>query len=54
MNNKDMNSIFEKINNLKKPATEVEEKTIDIAGDALKVNEATPMKKHGGSKTSIN
>ena len=36
MNNKDMNSIFEKINNLKKPATEVEEKTIDIAGDALK------------------
>lgn len=36
MNNKDMNSIFEQINNLKKPATEAEEKTIDIAGDALK------------------
>ena len=36
MNNKDMNSIFEQINNLKKPATEVEEKTIDFAGDALK------------------
>ena len=36
MNNKDMNSIFEQINNLKKPATEVEEKIIDIAGDALK------------------
>ena len=36
MNNKDMNSIFEQINNLKKPVAEVEEKTIDIAGDALK------------------
>ena len=36
MNNKDMNSIFEQINNLKKPVTEVEEKNIDIAGDALK------------------
>ena len=36
MNNKDLNSIFEQINNLKKPATGVEEKTIDIAGDALK------------------
>ena len=31
-----MNSIFEQINNLKKPATDVEEKNIDIAGDALK------------------
>ena len=36
MNDKDMNLIFEQINNLKKPVKKVEEKTIDIAGNALK------------------
>ena len=36
MNNGDMNAIFEQINNLKKPDTELEERTVDIAGDTLK------------------
>lgn len=36
MNNGDINGIFEQINNLKKPSTEVEEKAIDITEDALK------------------
>ena len=35
MNNQDMSSIFEQINNLKKPATESKEKNIDTSGDAL-------------------
>ena len=33
MNNKDMNSIFEQINNLKKPAAESKEKAIDTSKD---------------------
>ena len=42
-----MNSIFEQINNLKKTGTEVEEKTIDIAGDGylvigVKANDGIP------------
>ena len=36
MNNRDINGIFEQINNLKKPSAEVEEKAIDITEDALK------------------
>ena len=36
MNNADMNSIFEQINNLKKPATELEEKAVDTSRDTLK------------------
>lgn len=36
MNNGDINAIFEQINNLKKPVTELEGKTVDISGDALK------------------
>lgn len=35
MNNQDMSSIFEQINNLKKPVTEAKEKNIDTSGDAL-------------------
>ena len=35
MNNKDMSSIFEQINNLKKPITETK-KYIDTSGDALR------------------
>ena len=36
MSNQDMSSIFEQINNLKKPATESKEKNIDTSGDALR------------------
>ena len=36
MNNKDMNSIFEQINNLKKPAAEFKEKAIDTSKDMLR------------------
>lgn len=35
MNNGDMSSIFEQINNLKKPNTELKEKTIDTSTDTL-------------------
>ena len=35
MNNQDMSSIFEQINNLKKPSRETKEKNIEITGDAL-------------------
>lgn len=35
MNDKDMNSIFEQINNLKKPASEAKKKTIDTSKDTL-------------------
>lgn len=35
MNNAGMNSIFEQINNLKKPTTESEEKAVDTSRDAL-------------------
>ena len=35
MSSEDMNSIFEKINNLKKPAPDLKEKTKDISKDAL-------------------
>ena len=36
MSNKDMNSIFEQINNLKKPAAESKEKAIDTSKDMLR------------------
>lgn len=36
MNNGDMSSIFEQINNLKKPATEAQEKAVDTSGDTLR------------------
>ena len=36
MNNKDMNSIFEQINNLKKPVTESREKNIDTSKEPLR------------------
>ena len=36
MNNGDMNSIFEQINNLKKPTIEAKEKFIDNSRDALR------------------
>ena len=36
MNNGDMNSIFEQINNLKKPTIEAKEKIIDNSRDALR------------------
>ena len=36
MNNGDMNSIFEQINNLKKPATKSQEKTVDTSENALR------------------
>lgn len=36
MNNGDMISIFEQINNLKKPATEAQEKTVDTPENALR------------------
>lgn len=36
MNNMDMNSIFEQINNLKKPAAESQEKAVDTSENALK------------------
>ena len=36
MNNEDMNSIFEQINNLKKPASESKEKSTDSAKDILR------------------
>ena len=36
MNNKEMSSIFEQINNLKKPASEPKEKTADNANDTLR------------------
>ncbi len=36
MNNEDMNSIFEQINNLKKPASESKEKPTDNAKDILR------------------
>lgn len=36
MNNEDMSSIFEQINNLKKPASESEEKITDTSKDALR------------------
>ena len=36
MNNEDMSSIFEQINNLKKPASESEEKNTDTSKDALR------------------
>ncbi len=36
MNNEDMSSIFEQINNLRKPVSESKEKTIDATGDALR------------------
>ena len=36
MNNGDMNSIFEQINNLKKPATETTEIKVDTSEDALR------------------
>ena len=36
MNNEDMSSIFEQINNLKKPASESKEKAIDTSKDTLR------------------
>ena len=36
MNNGDMSSIFEQINNLKKPAAEAQEKAVDASEDTLK------------------
>ncbi len=36
MNNDDMNSIFEQINNLKKPVTAVTETKVDTSKDALR------------------
>ena len=36
MNNKEMSSIFEQINNLKKPATESPKKIVDTSEDALR------------------
>lgn len=36
MNNMDMSSIFEQINNLKKPAAESQEKAVDTSENALK------------------
>lgn len=36
MNNEDMNSIFEQINNLKKPETESKEKIVDVSKDTLR------------------
>ena len=36
MSNQDMSSIFEQINNLKKPVTESKEKNIDTSRDALR------------------
>ena len=36
MNNADMNSIFEQINNLKKPVAESKEKVIDTSKDMLR------------------
>lgn len=36
MNNGDMSSIFEQINNLKKPAAEAREKAVDVSGDTLR------------------
>lgn len=36
MNNGDMRSIFEQINNLKKPATKSQEKTVDTSENALR------------------
>ena len=36
MNNEDMNSIFEQINNLKKPSTKSEEKNIEDKKDTLR------------------
>ena len=36
MNNGDMSSIFEQINNLKKPATKSQEKTVDTSENALR------------------
>ncbi len=36
MNNEDISSIFEKINNLKKPASEPKEKTIDTSNGTLR------------------
>lgn len=36
MNNVDMNSIFEQINNLKKPANETPETKVDTSKDALR------------------
>ena len=36
MNNKDMDFIFEQINNLKKPVSESKEKTIDTSEDTLR------------------
>ena len=36
MNNADMNSIFEQINNLNKPTTESKEKAIDTSKDTLR------------------
>lgn len=36
MNNKDMNSIFEQINNLKKPVTKSKEKIVNTSEDTLR------------------
>ena len=36
MNNEDLSSIFEQISNLKKPASEAKEKTIDNSNDILR------------------
>ena len=36
MANEDMNSIFEQINNLKRPASELKRKTIDTSKDTLR------------------
>lgn len=36
MNNEDMNSIFEQINNLKKPVSESKERPVDNAKDTLR------------------
>lgn len=36
MNNGDISAIFEQINNLKKPATESQEKTVDISEDNMR------------------
>ena len=36
MNNGDMSSIFEQINNLKKPAAEAQEKAVDVSKNTLR------------------
>ena len=36
MNNEDMSSIFEQINNLRKPVSESKEKKVDTTGDTLR------------------